>query len=196
MVTFATICDAQYNPRPTKSRFFNSKHSTFQIKNGDILVYQLKNEKEIIDMALTVTSYGDVISFDYNVPQKNQQGNVTIESTAVNTATNYPFWFDTSSPSLSNGSVIWLSRKNWRDLASKDKKTTMNVASGLETFNRERASTLKIKYKGKEKIVTTYDIANQNADDKKSFSVLTDEQNPLIVRMSILGNTLTLKEVR
>jgi hypothetical protein len=196
LMAVVNFCHAQYNPRPTKSRFFNSKHSTFQIKKGDILVYQLTSDKETTDILLTVTSFAEDISFDYNVPEKNQQGKVTLESKAVNTATNYPFWLDRGSPSISTGSVIWLSRKTWRDLASKDKKTTINMGSGSETFARASASTLKIKLKGREKIITTYDIVNQDVRDKKHFSVLTDEQNPLIVRMNMLGNTLTLKEVR
>jgi hypothetical protein len=72
----------------------------------------------------------------------------------------------------------------------------MNFGSGLEKFVRQRGSTLKIKYKGKDKIVTIYDIANEDASGNKTFSVLTDEQNPLIVKMNSMGYKITLKEVR
>ncbi|HEX8334703.1 MAG TPA: hypothetical protein VF622_18920 [Segetibacter sp.] len=196
LAAFVNVCEAQYNPRPTTSRFFNSKHSTFQVKKGDILVYKVNTGKETFDATLKVTSYGDAISFDYNIPKKKQQGKVTIESNAVNNASDYPIVFESNNPALSTGSVIWLSKNSWRDLASVDKTTTMNLGSGSERFVRQRASTLKIKYKGKDKIVTIYDIANEDTAGKKTLSILTDEQNPLIVRMNNMGYTLTLKEVR
>jgi hypothetical protein len=196
MMAFTGICEAQYNPRPTKSRFFNSKHSTFQVKKGDILIYKVNTGKETFDATLTLTNYGDVISFNYNIPTKKQQGKVSIASEAINSANDYPIAINISEENLSKGSVMWLSKQNWRDLASVDKTTTMNFGSGLEKFVRQRGSTLKIKYKGKDKIVTIYDIANEDASGNKTFSVLTDEQNPLIVKMNSMGYKFTLKEVR
>jgi hypothetical protein len=194
LAAVVNVCEAQYNPRPTKSRFFNSKHSTFQVKPGDILVYSVNKNGEKHDLIVTVKKYGDLINFNYNMPQKKQTGTVNIESNSVKSTVNYDNDFINNN-TLSDKSSIWLSRQNWRDLASVDKKTTMDFGGGTETFVRENASTLKIKYKGKDKLVTVYNISNQNADSKKAFTVLTDENNPLIISMS-QGGTFTLKEVR
>ena len=195
LILIINIGFSQYNPRPTNSRFFNSKNSTFQIKSGDILVYNVKSANQSYDAIVTVLTFGEAITFDYKVPEKKQSGNIQIKSDAVNNASSYRYIFN-DYPAFSDGSITWLSKKNWRDLASKDQKTTMDFGSGSESFIRERASTLKIKYKGKEKIITIYDIANADNGNKKTFSTLTDEQNPLIVRMNNNGYKMTLKEVR
>jgi hypothetical protein len=194
LAAVVNVCEAQYNPRPTKSRFFNSKHSTFQVKPGDILVYNVNQNGEMYDLIVTVKNYGDFINFNYNIPQKKQTGTVNLQSNAVKSGTNYNVQF-ASNNMLPDKSSIWLSRLNWRDLASVDKKTSMDFGEGTETFVREDASTIKIKYKGKDRILTGYNIANQNNENKKTFVVLTDEKNPLIVSMT-QGGTFTLKEVR
>lgn len=191
LIAIINVCEGQYNPRPTKSRFFNSKHSTFQVKPGDILVYTVTNNGEQYDFVVRVKQYGNAINFDYDVPQKNQKGNISVSNSSVAGGNSYANYFATST--VPENSSVWLSKQNWRDLASKDKKTSMNFGTGTETFVREDASTLKIKYKGRSKILTTYNIANENSG--KTFSVLTDEKNPLIVSMNS-GWTMTLKEVR
>jgi hypothetical protein len=194
-VAFAGICKAQYNQRPTKSRFFNSKHSTFQIKPGDILVYSAGNGGDTYDVVLTVKKYGDVITLNYSIPQKTQSGTVNIQNNLANSASTYDYYFVSNNNNPTDKSSIWLSKQNWRDLASTDKKTNMDFGGGAESFIRAGASTQKIKYKGRDKIITVYNIANKNTEDKKTFTVLTDEKNPLIVSMNY-GGTLTLKEVR
>jgi hypothetical protein len=188
------ICEAQYNPRPTKSRFFNSKHSTFQIQPGDVLVYSHKTVSgEEQDVIVTIEKFGEGLSYHYKMSGGND-GQVTINSNTFSTNSNYSYNFSDAA-TQTNQNNLWLSKKNWRDLASKDKRTVMNVGNGAETFVRNSGSTLKINYKGKEKIITVYNIIGSSTVDSKSFTVLSDEKNPLITSMNF-GGILTLKEVR
>lgn len=198
LLGITTVTFAQNNPRPSKSRFWLNKHSTFQIKPGDILVYDVNNNGEKHQLLITITSYSDAngISFDYNVPKKNKKGSINIPSAKVKSAVTYENMF-VSSADDSNKSkgTIWLSKDNFRELgAGNSKQTRMDMGSGTETFVRHTGSVQKIKYKGKEKIISVFKIANEGGTDKKEFTVLTDMNNPLIVNWN--NGAITLKEVR
>ncbi len=186
---------AQNNPRPTRSRFWNNKASTFTVKPGDVLVYDVENSGDKYQFIVTVKKFGETINFGFTMPEKGTKANVNIQAAAVKTAVAYNNYFNNKDKDLSTESSVWLSKKNFRDLATGEKQTTMDVGSGAETFVREQTSTQKLKYKGVEKIVTVYKVANANATDRRELSVLTELNNPLIVSMN-LGWTITLKEVR
>lgn len=186
---------AQNNPRPSKSRFWNNKYSTFQVRPGDILVYEVNDSGDVYNFIATVKKYGDAISFDFSVPKKNIKGNALISAAAVTSATVYDNDFTNANKNLKDKITVWLSKDNYRGLASDDKETKMDFGDGLETFTRESNSTLRVKYKGLQKIMTIHKIASTGASGRKEISVLTDLDNPLIVSMN-LGWKVTLKEVR
>lgn len=193
MALLNNLCKAQYNPRPTKSRFYNSKQSTFQVKPGDKLVYTYHDvdgsEKEL---TVTIDKFGDGLKYSYQTNGITK--NMVVNTNAFTNATTYNFDFANDN-AINQNHNLWLSKKTWRDLASKDKTTLMNFGAGAETFVRNDASTIKINYKGEEKIITVYNISNTSAGGGKNFTVLTDEKNPLITSIN-LGWTMTLKEVR
>jgi len=159
-------CFSQSNPRPTRSRFYNSNMSTFTIQSGDILLYTAKIDSIDYDIVVTVAKYGSTISFDYNIPKMPQTGNVLIESSAVNNAVIYDTLLHAGTKDFKDTSIFWLSKKNYTDLAAAN-ETTMDIGNGNETFVKHGTSTLKINYKGKEKIVTAFAIENKNEKSKK-----------------------------
>lgn len=193
---FLTIfCNAfcQYNNRPTRSRFYNNKMSTFSIKPGDILRYSVNKDTTSYDIVVTVNTFGNSIGFSYRSGMSDT-GSVSIQSSAVNSALIYDTLLTAPSRQFTDTMVFWLSKKNYNDLEVA-KETTMDLGNGKETFQRKRVSTFKLNVKGREKIVTVFDVQNTNAKSKRSFLVLNDDSNPLIVKMDA-GCTLTLKEVR
>jgi hypothetical protein len=189
----AIITFSQDNPRPSKSRFWKSKQSTFQVKPGDILVYTASNNGENYDFIVRVKKYGSTINFDYEMPQKGSKANVNIQSTAVDAAGKYSSDFGTTNHDFNNQSSIWLSKRNYEDLAS-DGETKMDFGGGEQTFVRGNSGILKINYKGKEKILTVYNV-NAKEGAGKHLMVLSEANNPLIVMMDV-GWKITLKEVR
>jgi hypothetical protein len=186
-ITYVSL--SQNNPRPSRSRFFNSKVSTFQVEAGDILVYQIKNNAEKYDLVVTIKTYGDAISFDYNVINQNIKGSVSLNSQTVSKSIKYDTTYTGSGKP-----TLWLSKVNYYGLET-EKQTTMDFGNGLDTFVRRNNSTMKINYKGKEKIITIHNIENIGAGSKKRIGFLSDEKNPLIVTINA-GYTITLKEVR
>jgi hypothetical protein len=189
LITIIYVAFAQNNPRPSRSRFWNNKVSTFQLKPGDILVYQLKNNTESYNIAVSIKTYGDAISFDYNVSGENINGSVNLNAATVSKATRYETTYTGNSKP-----TLWLSKANYNDLET-EKQTTMDFGNGLDTFVRRNNSTMKINYKGKEKIITIYNIENIGSGSKKKIGFLSDAKNPLMVSMKA-GYTITLKEVR
>lgn len=185
---------AQYNRRPSRSRFYNSKISTFTVKTGDILLYTVSKDSQQYDIIVTVKKYGNTISFNYSIPEKSATGNIFIPANAVTSAIIYDSLLTGKTKNYKDTTVLWLSKKNYVDLAAA-KETIMDLGNGKETFKRQRVSTLKLNYKGKEKIVTVFGIENSNSNAKKDLLVLSEESNPLIVKMDS-GWSLTLKEVR
>ncbi|WP_207493408.1 hypothetical protein [Aridibaculum aurantiacum] len=189
-VSLLSATFAQDNPRPTKSRFWKSKESTFAIKPGDILVYQVQDNGETYDLLVHVKSFGNSINFTYDVPQKNNRSAVMIEAAAVKDNTAYNNIFSTAGKGKS---TLWLSKKNWRDIATVG-ATAMDFGNGSQQFTRVNNGTIKINYKGKPKILTLYNVTAEEGN-KRSFGVLTEENNPLLVTADD-GINFKLKEVR
>lgn len=187
-------CFTQYNPPISRSRFYNNKYSTFPIKPGDILLYSVSKDSQLFNLILTVKKFGSEINFDFNRPDKFSTGNINIEAKAVNEGIRYGSPFDSSVKSLPRGSMFWLSKKNYVELVE-DLASTLDTGNGEEDFVRKNTSTIKINYKGREKIITVYNVVNKAGKFKKEMAVLTDERNPLIIKMDA-GWTFTLKEVR
>lgn len=185
---------SQYNTRPSRSRFYNSKISTFNISPGDILRYTYSKDSQQYDIIVTVTKYGSSIGFNYSIPGASQAGSVLIQPAAVRNALSYDSLLTGKTKNYRDTSIFWLSKKNYNDLATV-KETIMDLGNGKETFKRQRVYTLKLGYKGKEKIVTVFGIENANPGAKKGFLVLSEENNPLVLKVDA-GWSLTLKEVR
>lgn len=188
------ISFGQYNTRPSRSRFYNSKYSTFIIKKGDLLGYSVSKDTSRYDITVSVKNYGRTIDFSYSIPDSSHTANVSIPARAVQNAIIYDTLLNGADKSYNDTSVFWLSRKNYSELAA-IKETTMDLGDGKETFKRQTLTTAKLNFKGREKIVTVFLVQNTNAKFKKRFLVLTDENNPLIVQMES-GWLLRLKEVR
>ena len=191
VITFSITSFSQNNPRPTKSRFWNSKFSTFSIKPGDVLVYTMDNGGKQAEMIVRVKKFGPTINFDYDMA--GNRSNVNLQTVAVNNAVKYNGAITNAKSDFKNESAVWISKKSYRELASEG-STKMDFGNGPVTFTRGNTGTLKINYKGKEKIVTLFNITSEEAGNY-SFGVLTDENNPLILTLNTTGK-LTLKEVR
>jgi len=194
LIFMALQAFCQYNTRPTRSRFYNSKVSTFSVKNGDIILYAASKDSQQYSVVVNLTAFGDSITFNYVMPEIDVQGNILIEPMAVKEATKYDTILSAEKTRLPDASIFWLSKKNFSELAAV-KETMMDVGNGQETFKRQSVGTLKINFKGKEKIVTVYNIENTNEKAKKRLTVLSEENNPLILKTDF-GWQLTLKEVR
>ncbi len=193
VLLFACFSGAtQNNPRPTKSRFWNSKYSTFAIKAGDVLIYSFEQDGRPAELKVQVKKFGPDVSFDYVLPTGKASTSVYIPAVALNEAAEYNNSFSKASVRLKDETMLWLSKQSYRDLAA-DGKTEIDFGEGPKIFNRGNTTTMKIKYKGKEKIITLFNISNQDGAIKR-FSLLTDENNPLIVVMD--RPSMTLTEVR
>ena len=72
------------------------------------------------------------------------------------------------------------------------KEVAIDLGGGVDTFQRGNIGTYKINYKGKEKIITFFDVHGKSG---KSFSVLNDVRNPLMVRL-FSNSEMVLQEVR
>lgn len=188
-VLFACSCFCQNNPRPSRSRFYNAKESTFNLKAGDVLVYHVKDSADAYDYIVTINKTDNGLSYTYNIPAKEIKSNASVTSASLNEGTAYQTNFKAN-----HNTALWLSTANYRGLAT-EKQTMMDMGAGVDTFTNTNTSTLKINYKGREKIITTYKIENKSNTDEIQMQVLNELNNPLIVMMN-KGWTLTLKEVR
>ncbi len=198
-VTLMLICIScllnafsQNDPKPTKSRFFNSNKSTFEVDKSTVLVYSVNNNGDEYDFIVTLKHFDKSIEFSYHMPQKKSAASINIEAGAVEDAVKYNNYFNGTDKTFTNQSTVWLSGKNYRELAMKDGSTSMDMGSGAETFAQKNTSTMKIKYMGEEKVITYYKAIASSGNE---VWVLNNIKNPLIVKMS-LGWTIELKEVR
>ncbi|MDB5193472.1 MAG: hypothetical protein JWQ96_3035 [Segetibacter sp.] len=194
MFSFFAEAFSQNNPRPSRSRFFNNKYSTFKVKAGDILVYHVKNNADEYDLIVTVKKFGPEINFDFEMTEKDTKGNVNIQAAAVSGASKYHNFFTSNNQNFSNQSTIWLSKKNYRELVA-SRRTMMDMGNENQVFARTINTTHKINFKGKQKIVTVHSIESQGTENKSNLHILTEPDNPLIVFID-KGWTMTLKEVR
>lgn len=190
---------AQDNPRPTKSRFYSSRYSTFQMKANDILVYTIQTDSSKYDMIVTVKQFGSSLGFIITVPSKKITENIIVNADDVMEQRKYDNLFTNIQSKFTQLSTVWLSKSNYRDLAA-DGETMMDMGNGREKFIKTNTGSLKINYKGKLKIITLFNIVNEGTNGehnnaRKAFAVLTDLNNPLIISMDF-GWKMTLKEVR
>jgi hypothetical protein len=184
---------AAQNPRPTKSRFLNSSRSTFHVEKGDILVYHVKSAAGEYDLVITVNRFDSVAAFEYEIPQQGKKGSIEISQDALAETKNYLINFE-GNEKLNTASALWLSMDNYTDIADNDEqRTDMQLNNSTEEFKRTSASTMKINYKGKEKIITLLKVKAANSNNE--FWVMNDEANPLILWWNVNG-VMELKEVR
>ena len=84
-VLVAATAFAQDNERPTKSRFWKNKMSTFSIKPGDILVYEIDNGTGKQQMLVHVKSFGNGANVRYEFPSDKKSTAVALEKSAIAT---------------------------------------------------------------------------------------------------------------
>lgn len=186
---FATAF-AQDNERPTRSRFWKSKMSTFTVKPGDILVYNVNNGSENQEMLVHVKSFGNTISYNYEFPKQQRKAIVSLDAAAIASGNTYNINFQPEASSVKHS--VWLSKKNYTDLAAVG-VTEMNFGNGAQQYTRGNTGTLKINYKGKPRIITLFNVSAPNSSNQ--LGILTEDKNPLIVTLNN-GVGLALKEVR
>ncbi len=193
IVTTSLTCLAQYDSRPTKSRFYNSNKSTFKISKGDVLVYHVNNNGDEYDFIVTIKTFDSMINFGYTMPQKQKAANIIIRANAVKNAVKYNNYFDGADKTFTNESTVWLSQKNYKEIAPNNTgEAQMDMGNGLQNFKKTDASTMKITYLGEEKIITYHKALAEGGNE---IWVLNNKTNPLIVKMN-LGWTIELKEVK
>lgn len=185
---------AQVRERTSRSRFQNDKVSPFIINAGNTLFYTVSDKNEQYDVRIRVNKFGNSISLSYSIPKKRQNGKILIRESAVRNAFAYDTLLTNKIKNYRDRSIFWLSKKNFEDLAL-TKETKIDLGNGIESFTRKQTSTLKIKFKGKEKMVPVFQIESADQNNKKRFLVLSEASNPLILKMESTMS-LTLKEVR
>lgn len=182
------------SPRPTDSRFYHGKYSAFKVKAGDILVYSVLKDSVAFDLEVTILRYDSIIELNYQAKKANISGNIFLPQATVSKAYKYDTLVSDSIETLKDESVFWLSRKNFKELYWV-KSSIMNLGNGRETFVRKNTGVLKLKIKGKEKLITVFQIQNRGSKSRKDLMVLTEDMNPLIIKMNV-GWSMSLKEVR
>ncbi len=193
LLPFSVFC--QWNPSPTDSRLLNTKLSSFPSAPNNIYLFEIKKDTAAFDMIVTLNKCEPDIQFFYKIPEKLKEGNILITSEAKRKATKYLTEFESFEDSIfTNKSALWLSNNNMTELLLL-KETTMDMGNGMEIFYKRKTSILKINYKGKEKIITVFNIENSGAKGKIQFAVLSDQRNAMIVKFDAPFSML-LKEVR
>ncbi len=185
---------------PTKSRFYSNRYRSYSIKDGDILLYNFKKDTLAYNLTVIVRSISNAINLSYSISEnaaileKEKSGNIVLPEQTRLLATKYDTLITDSMATLKNEIVFWMSQKNFKELYY-IKESQMDMGNGMESFARENTSTIKIKIKGRETLLTLFNMDNQKGK-AKSMSVLTDDSNPLIVRMDAGKWTMSLSEIR
>lgn len=180
-----------YNPQPSRSRFWNSKIASFPALPGDIFLYSLKTDTGQYNLVITIKRFDTAASFQFSIPEKSYNGNVFIPPASLRSAVKYDSTFAEGETELINKSVLWLSKKAYTDLYFV-KQTAIDIGGGVDTFYRGNIGTYKINYKGKQRIITFFNVQGKSG---KTFAVLNDIRNPLMVQLDA-NSQMVLKEVR
>lgn len=175
------------------SRFYNQKYATFPIGAGDILVYNAKNDSVSFDVIVTIKRFDSAVSLSYEIPDLRQNGVIDVSIDSVKKGTTYDTLSIKDRDIIHNKNIFWLSKKNFDELDSY-KSTKMDLGNGMQTFGRGDTGPVKMKIKGKEKLLTVFNVAGKG-EGGGAFTVLTDYDNPLILTLQS-DLTYTLKEVR
>ena len=192
LIFFSQHCFSQWNPNPTDSRLLNTARSTFEHKENDIYVYNVKTDTGNYTCIITLLKATDCLLFSYSIPEKSLSGKMNVTREAINNATKYATFFSDKGTDSTAISILWLSKKNMTELYLL-KETTMDMGNGNENFHKAKNSIIKINFKGKQKIFTVYNIANEKGTIH--VSVISDIRNPLIVKCDGPLN-ISLKEIR
>lgn len=171
----------------------------YDLKKGDKLVYQVKAGGNEYEFIVTLNDPGNnALDFNYEMTNSNKTtGHVTVSNKAKSEATKYVNFFRGGELSLTDACTVWLSGKNFSDMANK--KTTMTLDNGApETFyipENEEVSTV-VKIKGEDKKIEAF-IINNAADGtgNKTMWIHDISSNSLIVKMD-MGWSIVLKEIR
>lgn len=174
--------------------------SSYDIKKGDQLVYQVSAFGAEYDFIVTVNSESSENGIDFNYEMTNSsntKGHVTISADAKNKATKYVNYFKGGELNLTDACTVWLSNKNFSDMPSK--KTVMQMDNNSpQTFYRPENDEVAplVKIKGENKKLDGF-IINSAADGKgdKTLWINGISSNSLILKMD-LGWTILLKEIR
>ncbi len=176
-----------------KSRFQRSINSSVQIGVGSVLTYEVKNAGDVYNFIVTIKQIGDTIAFDYEMPQKEKKGTITILNNAVLNATVYYNLFAGGDVVLKDKCSVFLSQKNFTELRSDEANSNMKMAAGVENFERRNAATTYVKYKGGNTILSYFEVQSSSSSNK--MWVMDNEKLPLIVKMDI-GWSIELQEIK
>jgi hypothetical protein len=173
---------------------------SYYIKKDDKLVYQVNAGSNQYDFIVTVNSGNSKGALDFNYEMtnsRNTKGHVLISADARNNATKYINYFGGGELNLTNAITVWLSNKNFGDIAKK--KTTMQIDNNSsETFYRPEKdeATLIVKIKGEDKKLDAFIINNAvDGNGDKTMWINALAGNTLIVKMN-LGFSIVLKEIK
>lgn len=173
---------------------------TYNIQKGDQLIYQVSANGAEYDFVVTVNAESDEDGIDFNYEMTNRnntKGHVMITADARKSATKYTNYFKGGELILTDASTVWLSEKNFSDMAQK--KTIMQLDNGSpETFFRSGEDEVnpEVKIKGAYKKLAGFQISNSaDGEGTKTMWVNDISSNSLILKMD-LGWTIILKEIR
>lgn len=175
---FALAAGAQKKPAGTPGFNFNIKH-------GDVLVYAVKaDDGSTYHFEVTVKEYKAGINFDFEIPEKDLSGEVSISEAAVKTATKYRNFFAEGALELEDECTVWLSKKNYNELVRG--RTVMDMAGVAERFTNKGAASHYFDYKGTRKTLSCIKTNNGSGGaDLREIWVLKNAGNPIIVKMNM-----------
>lgn len=198
LLAFSSIAQSDFS-LPLIIKNDDGSSEFYDLKKGDKLVYQVKAGGSEYEFIVTLNDPGkNAIDFNYEMTNSNKtSGHVTISDSAKSRATKYVNFFRGGELNLTDACTVWLSGKNFSDMANK--KTTITLDNGApETFyipKNDEVSTV-VKIKGEDKKVGAFIINNAaDGNGKKTMWIHDISTNSLIVKMD-LGWSILLKEIR
>lgn len=200
LIAFASVSLAQSSIfLPMMIKNDDGSTESYEIKQGDKLVYQVKAGGNEYEFIVTINDPGtNAIDFNYEMTNSNKtSGHVTISTKARSEATRYVNFFRGGELKLTDACTVWLSGKNFSDMP--DKKTTMTLDNGApEIFYRPEKDEVNpvVKIKGADKKLDAFMINNAaDGTGNKTMWINGISSNSLIVKMD-LGWSIVLKEIR
>lgn len=174
--------------------------SFFDIKKEDTLVYQVKAGDKEYEFKVTINAHDSENGIDFNYEMTNAnitKGHVTISPEAQANATKYVNYFRGGNLKLTDASSVWLSNKNFRDMAQK--KTIIqldNNAPEIFYLPKDESVSTVVKIKGEDKTIEGFKINNAvDGNGNKTIWINDISSNSLIIKMD-LGWSIVLKEIR
>lgn len=173
------------------------KPLTFDINEGDILVYDVRNGGDLYYYTITIKEFKSKIYFDWVMSDPiHKSGSVEIKPKALSKSMTLINYVNDGHLTFEEETIVWISKIMFKEIS--ESKTPVIKIDDHEGNKMELKGYSKqwIKYKGNDMEIDVLDVSNNESFfDLKKFSILNNSKNPLLTRMNI-GFTVELMEVK